>query len=292
MSVYRDTNSNVVFEHPHAGPLTAFVYREGVVEPILTATNLTPTSGVYTLPLTWVETASDGKLTITWSDADDFERSQVVDVVTPLVPLSRLRTLFEGESKGDGDLAELENTVRVFIETYCGQRFGRFVGTRQFVGTGGNKILLDQRLEKITAFSGGWKGAVKASGDGFALIIIPENLLGVKEAPPEEFMNYASGHGGVIRIPDWYIKNFNKGTVYTVTGTWGYENVPDEVQEAAMLLANDFSCNEVLYRDRYLESVKIQQDTIVYHPGAFRGTGNARADMLLGKFRRSGMVII
>jgi hypothetical protein len=293
MSVYRDTNANVVFEHPHPGPLTAYVYRENGTVPILTAPNITPVAGKYTLPLTWVETAFDGKLSITWSDADDFERTQRIDVVTPLVSLSRLRTLFEGENKSDEELSELENTVRVFIEAYCRQDFGFFIGSRQFRGTGNNTIMLEQRLNKLTAFSGGWPGYLKISSDGWTLTVVPENLLDLKQAPPEELLTGNTFFvGGVIRVPEQYIRRFNEGTVYTVTGEWGYDTVPDEVQEAAMLLANDFACSEVLYRDRYLESIKIQQDTITYSPGAFRGTGNARADLLLAKYRRSGMVII
>lgn len=290
MSVYRDTAASVTFEHPHPGPLVATLYREGVTAPLRTVTNISPVLGKYTLALTWEETKFDGKLSVTWSDADDFERTQPVEVVTPIVSLPRLRTLFPGENKSDAELAELEQTVRVFIQAYTGQSFGFSEGARTFVGTGGNKILLDQRLNKITAFSGGWAASVKPGADGFSLHLVPEDMLTIKQAPPEELINFQTD--GVIRIPSYWIKRFNVGATYVVTGEWGYAAVPDEVQEAAMLLANDFSCSEVIYRDRYLESIKIQQDTITYHPGAFRGTGNARADLLLGRYRRNGMVII
>jgi hypothetical protein len=291
MSVYRDTAANAVFEHPYPGPLTATLYREGVTEPLREVAGISPVGGKYTLPLTWQDTQFDGNLSIEWwNETDDFSRFQTIEVVTPLVSLARLRTLFDGESKTDAELAELESTVRVFIQAYTGQSFGYRVGSYEFIGTGSKTIALPQRLSKLTAFSGGWKANLSLSNDGFSIYVAPETLLTVKEAPPEEYLTYVTN--GVIRVPEYYIKAFNKGALYTVTGTWGYDVVPDEVQEAAMLLANDFSCSETLYRDRYLESIKIQQDTITYHPGAFRGTGNARADLLLGKYRRNGMVII
>lgn len=298
MSVYRDTNASVVFEHPHPGPLTATVYREGSVDPILTVSDLSPVLGKYTLDLTWRETAMDGILTINWADAVDFLREQQIEVVTPLVSLAKLRTLFPGENKQDSELMELEQTVRVFIQAYTGQSYGLFRGSKTFAGTGSQRILLDQRVNSISGFAGAFGSSpdptqnlnlVTIGADGWSLLINHKTWLTVKDAPPEELW---VGQGGVIRVPPSYLKEFDEGAFYTVTGVWGYEFVPDEVQEAAMLLANDFSCTESIYRDRYLESIKIQQDTIIYHPGAFRGTGNARADLLLGKFRRSGMVII
>jgi hypothetical protein len=83
------------------------------------------------------------------------------------------------------------------------------------------------------------------------------------------------------------------GTQYTLHAEWGYDAVPDEVQEAAMLLANDYASHEVGYRDRYLQILKIQQDSLTYHNAAFRGTGNARVDLLLGGFRRqNGMIVL
>lgn len=299
MSVYRDTNASVVFEHPHPGPLTATVYRNDETTAVHTQSGIATVAGTFTVALPWQVMQYDSTLTIVWSDGAGFSREQTVDVVTPLVSLSRLRTLFEGESKTDAELRELEQAVRVFIQTYTGQSYGFFTGVRTFVGTGQNKVLLPQRLNKLTAFAGVYGGnpdptknidLVSVGSDGWSLIVNQKKYLGIKEAPPEELLNVYSG--GIIRVPDWYLKRFDSGQTYTVTGEWGYDAVPDAVQEAAMLLANDYSCNETLYRDRYLESIKIQQDTIIYHPGAFRGTGNARADLLLAKYRRQGPVVI
>lgn len=293
MSVYRDTNASVVFEHPHPGPLTATVYRDGVTDPILAVTGVEASGGKYTIPLDYDATEYDGKLTVVWT-ATGFERKQAVNVVTPIVPLSGLRTLFEDANPQDAELADLEKTVRVIIETYTGQKFGYSVGARSITGTGGSKIILDQRLNTLTSVEGGWPGTISVGADNFSLIITPEALVEAKAAPPEEFLNnVANGDGGVIRVPDWYIKSFNRNATYTVTGEWGYNEVPDEVQEAALLLANDYLTGDSGYRDRYLSILKIQQDSFTYHPGAFRGTGNARADLLLAPFRRkTGMIIL
>jgi hypothetical protein len=291
MSVYRDTNASVVFEHPHPGPLTATVYRDGIS---LTAfEDLTPTDGKYTVPLAWQQTAYDGTLSIVWTDTTDitFERTQEVEVVTPIASFSRLRTIFDDANVPSGDLADIEASVRVVIESYTGQKFGYFgKGSRNIRGTGAQRVLLDTRLNRLTSINGVLPNTVRVGADGYSLIVSNDVLLELREAPPEEFI---PDDNGVIRVPAWYVKNFNASATYTVTGEWGYAAVPEDIQEAALLLANDYITGDSGYRDRYLEILKIQQDSFTYHPGAFRGTGNARADLLLGPYRRkTGMTLL
>lgn len=300
MSVYRDTNADVVFEHPFQGPLTATVYRDGNSTPVKVVPGIANQSGRFTLGLTYRETQFDGRLKIVWtgteSDSTAFTRSSYVDVVTPILSLSDIRGVFLSVDPDsiadttDTELSELEVAVRLAVQAYCRQSFGYSEGTRTYVGNGSKTLALKERCSRLDTFGGGWPGQVSVSDDGWSLYLDPNQFLTVRESPPIEFLNYVTN--GVIQVPDVYIKAFNTGETFTLTGVWGYEVVPSEVQEAAKLLVVDFAANDSTYRDRYLLTVKAQQDTITYHPGAFRGTGNARADLLLGKWRRSGMVII
>lgn len=295
MNIYRDTNTTVVFEHPHPGPLTATVYREGVLAPILVVTPIPSVAGRFSLPLTYIETQYDGQLTVEWT-ATDFERTQLIDVRNPLVSLSKLRTLFE-ENKSDAELAELENAVRLVIESVTGQTFDYEYATYYIPGTGGDRVALPKRLARLEEIVGGPIGYFSVSSDGWFLYIRNKNFLTTKEAPPEEFQDNKvwTGDGlsgGVIYVPDTYWNQFRKGIQYAVTGEWGYSTIPDPIQEAAMLLANDIACNEVIYRDRYLDSMKAQDWNLEFNPGAFRDTGNARVDKLLEPYKRSEPVII
>lgn len=294
MTVYRDTNAEVVFEHPYPGPLTATVYRNNVA--IFTSGLLTPVAGRYTLPLTWKETQFDGELEIEWAggtDADPFLRITSEQVITPLVPLSRLRTLFDNTNWTDLELKELEEKVRVYIESYTGQTFGYEIGSKRVVGNGEKRLILPKRLLKFDTITGGLPGFFTVSSDGWQLLIRNKNLLEIKEAPPEEFMEspiYMTH--GVIAVPEAYWRQFRTGTEYLVSGEWGYYTVPAEIQEAALLLANDYACGDNIYRDRYLDTIKSGDWNMKFNPGAYRGTGNARADQLLDRYRRWGMVII
>lgn len=292
MSVYRDTDAEVYFEHPIGVPLTATLYREGVVAPLRTVTNIAPVNGKYTFALTWEDAQYDGKLSIAWSDADDFERTQSVEVITPLVSTSDLRTVFRDTNMADGDLKELEEQVRIFIQSYTRQSFGYEVGSYSVVGTGEKKIALPKRLIKFTEITGGPVGYYAVANNGWYLYVSNKNLLTIKEMPPEEFVDNVTVVTGVIHVPDSYWKQFRVGATYTITGEWGYHTVPDDVRQAALLLAADFGSGENLYRDRYLKTMKAGDWNIAFDPGAFRGTGNARADQLLEPYRRQDMVII
>jgi hypothetical protein len=300
MSVYRDTVGTVTFTHPIGTDLTATV-KDSSGTVLYTSGAIPSVAGVYTLDVPWTLTEYDVALTITWSDGGTFSRTQNLDVVTPILSLAQLKAVFvdSGEVPTDAELFDLEQAVRAQVETFTRQSFGYSVGTQQYVGNGGKSLALKQRLVRLDSFDGGWfqsttdvpvPPGVGVSFDGYSLTLDPNQFLTVKESPPIEFMNYVTN--GVIQVPDWYIKAFNTGATFTISGVWGWSEVPYEVQEAAKLLVNDYASLDVSYRDRYLDSVKIQQDTWLYNPGAYRGTGNARADMLLGKYRRSGMVII
>jgi len=294
MNIDRDTNSDVIFEHPFVGPLTASVYRNDVK--IAERTEITPAAGRFTMPLTYRETQFDGPLTIEWTGLDAslvFKRTMTVDVVTPLVSTSRLRTLFDNTNWTDAELREIENMVRVFIESYTGQTFRYEIGTQYVTGNGEKKIALPKRLIRATDITGGPVGYYSVSSNGWYLYVNNKNFLTTKEAPPEDYAeNYTYMTRGVIVVPDSYWKQFRVGARYAITGEWGYYSVPADIEEAAMLLANDYACGDNLYRDRYLDSMKSGDWTMVFNSGAFRGTGNVRADQLLEPYRRQGMIII
>lgn len=309
-SVYRDTQGSVTFNHPIGTALTATI-TDSTGAVVDTQTGITPVGGQYTAQVKWQLTQYDAKYTVTWTDGNGFSRTQTFDVVTPLVSLETLRTIYTDTNitVQDDELAELEKTVRVVIERYTGQSFGWSVGSRTYVGTGTGKLILKDRCNKLTGILGGWSmypstqpgntnGELNLDRaaliqDGWTCLIQWPEFLNVRETPPMELIQFAPAQDGTIRVPRRYMKERDYGTQYVLNAEWGYDAVPDEVQEAAMLLANDYASHEVGYRDRYLQILKIQQDSLTYHNAAFRGTGNARVDLLLGGFRRqNGMIIL
>lgn len=293
MTVYRDTDAEAYFDHPHPGPLKAEVYRKGLL--IKTFDSVSPVTvpggapNRYKIPLTYVETQFDGQLNINWT-APGFARTSSVKVVTPLVSVTQLRPIFKDTNWTDEELKDLENKVRVAIESHTRQTFGYYIGQETVYGSGEKKVCLPRRLIKLNSVNTVVPGYFVVSGDGWSMSIQNKNLLTIKEAPPEEFMTYVTH--GVITVPDSYWKQFRTGSSYTIDGEWGYYEVPEDVQEAALLLANDFACGDSIYRDRFIEMIKSADWNFSFAPGAYEGMGNVRVDQLLAPYRREGMIII
>ncbi len=98
--------------------------------------------------------------------------------------------------------------------------------------------------------------------------------------------------GQTIFYPFRSEARFGEDIEYSVSGVWGWESVPVDVQKAAEVLFSDYVCNEATYRNRYVQDVSAQDWKIRFSGRTWDGTGNVIADQLLDKFRLSGMAII
>jgi hypothetical protein len=286
MYVYKDTVSHVTFKHPYPGPLRVEVFRGA--EKLFDSVNyLMPASNdgsnnIYDfVRLDWDDTRYAGRLRLHWSSGTGFDRDQWVDVITPIVPLDYIYTALTEAGAANNDpqlldqqVKEMENSVRLIVENYTGQKFNLEHGTRSARGLSELTLLLDNSVTIDTI-------SPPLAADLYSKF----THLNIKQAPPEE---YRPGFDGVIRVPRDYYRN----TLYTVTGTWGNEEVPAAVQEAAMILISEYSCNEVLYRDRYLQSISYGDSRFQFNDRAWAGTGNAKADQLLDPFKREGMILV
>lgn len=278
--VYRDEQPKVYLEHPYQGSLTADIYRGGRV--VRSNAPVTSVLTVHELQLTYEDTQYDGELTIVWKDAGSFERKTTVSVVSPIVRLSKLQTLFAPDNKTEAALSELESSVRLIIEAYTGHKFEYFKGIINVQASNG-ALALPSRLINVYSIPG--LASYRISPNGRYVYASNDQWLTVKQAPPEEFSYVANG---VIHVPGWF-RRLRGGTVYSIHGEWGYIDVPDDVQEAALLLANDYACNDGIYRDRYIDSVTTELTNYRFRTEAFTGTGNVRADMLLSKYKSDGL---
>jgi hypothetical protein len=299
MYVYKDTNAQIVFKHPHEGPLYVSVFRgstrlfpEAGQPPIAVYPDsdvVTSFGGikVYRGSVNYMITQYPGTLRVEWRDGSirelsTFIKDQMIDVITPIAPLDYIESAVSESGMGDTNpnvfaqqVKDMENTVRLLIEAYTGRKFTSYTGTKYVQGIPGLSKLLD---EATTIDS--------ISPPPTADLMRSFTYLNIKQAPPEEFVGQA--FDGVIRVPNDYYKNVR----YTVVGTWGYGDIPAAVQEAAMILINELSCSESLYRDRYLQVVSYADSRFQFNNQAFAGTGNAKADQLLAPFKRGGMIIV
>lgn len=293
MEIYRDTDGTATLQHPTTDTLTADVYRGSTV---ISADQVVTTTGdIHTTPITWPHTAYDDTLKIIWKNADEsFSRVTYVEVVTPIVPLYELDSIFDNNTP-DEEKYDAERLVRRIIEVYTGQDFGKFTGVKNIQGNDTTELAMPTPLLSFTEmndYSYQYEPtAFVIRGEGWFLGQKPGGYYTIKDAPPDEVLDQFNE--GIIIVPSAIKKpDFCFNSVYTITGDWGYEYVPVPVVEAAKILLNDYACQDASYRDKYLHSIKSADWRFEFNQGAFDGTGNLKADQLLEPYRLDNISVI
>jgi hypothetical protein len=85
---------------------------------------------------------------------------------------------------------------------------------------------------------------------------------------------------------------FNKDARYKVTGYFGWEKVPNEVEMAAIELMKDYFSKDKVWRNKYIKSISTFDWQFDFNSATFSGTGNNYVDQLLLPYVISKMVLI
>ncbi len=260
----------------------------------------------YRATLNMADTQREGELQVDWSltvDTVPVTKTDYFEVITPYLTYGEVKEIWPNAT--DAEIAEVEAAVRFVINAHTGQTFG-FASNKTIVveGHGDNSLRLPSRLVTLT----GWS-TLTANLDPNAVIIVSDGWYlkkawadelsqitststywtgwdSVNSAAPGEPGYEKPSHGPVISAPgtSGISTPWRAGYPFTIVGDWGYKTVPNVVRAAARLLVNDYACQEIAYRDRYLESVKAADWRLQFSSRAWEYTGNVRADQLLSEF--------
>lgn len=251
----------------------------------------------YYVTFPYVFCQYEGQYLVNWSF--DYEEDGVayshtldtyVEIVNPILPLHYLRSMFQTDSTEE-EILGVESAVRHIINAHTGQSFGKYVGIKTVRGDGSRSLALPARLMRLNTVNGLVAGAnFDITGGGFYLNYFPWGIPPVRG----DYFGLHMHRNGVIHNPNNVkLGQFSRAQTFDINGEWGYDSVPEPVVEAAKLLVYDYATQEVSYRDRYLTSMTAADWRIQFHSGAFRETGNVRADQLLSEYvLKSGWAVI
>lgn len=300
MEIYRNTLANVDLKVPVTavnGTFDVKAYEGNTV--LYTFPTVTAITGGYRVTLPFSLVQADKSIEIRWkfdytesSSTKTYNYTTAVNVITPYVTLEELKEAIpEAAQFSDAELVRLERRIRGVIDNFTGQSFGRYVGTRDVIGSGDVELKTPNRLVHLDNITG---ADIVYSEDGIAspgLYTSRGDGWYVGFSAPIPTGDYVFEN--VIRDPDsTYGRGFRDNVVYTITGVWGWDDVPAEVKEAALILCEDELCPQSEYRDRYLKSISGDGWRYEFNPNAYYGTGSVMADQLLEPFRRSTMTVI
>lgn len=85
---------------------------------------------------------------------------------------------------------------------------------------------------------------------------------------------------------------FSKNVRYIVQGRYGWEEVPYDVQLACIELMKDYFAKDTVWKTKYIKNIQTFDLQFEYSGGAYYGTGNQIADVLLGDYVLTQMVVV
>jgi hypothetical protein len=229
-----------------------------------------------------------GEVIVEWTytvEGQEYKRLDSFTVVTPLFTQAELNAYdTQFSALTSNQVIILERFVRMIIEAYTGQSFGQERGKQVLFGNGTSVL---QSPKRIISLDGSFSSsAYKIVGGGYGVevwrgVIPTGSIIGNLDGGPI-YDPYPYSGGGSFR------NNFR----YEVSGVFGWPSVPEEVKQAALILAGEFSCNEATWRDRYIKSIRAADWRFDFNSQAFSGTGSVSADALLSKYIVSRMAVI
>lgn len=277
MEIYRNRETSVSL----SAPVADAVYSVTVSSPgglTTTHDDIIPDAlGKIEVPIQFGHTLYNGEIVIKINVAitswETFTIEDYVDVVTPLFTWEDLRN----EGYTADSTPELERLVRHVIEAYTGQEFGRRI-KRFTISPDDRRVNFDAPLIEFRGVS-----------DQYA-------TLSTTLTPPKFPYEIVDGGFGLSINTDqydiktdsfWIVESRRRRSCIFGEGVFGYNRVPQDVKEAALLIAGVWGCRQAVWRDRYIQTMKSADWNVQYDDGAFQATtGSVTADQLLSKYTR------
>lgn len=200
-------------------------------------------------------------------------------------------------NKSYAELSNAERYARKLIENFTGQQFFLYDDVHTVYGSGSDVLPLPYKLATLHELHqndvllidtindvDNWNYPTMISESGFGIRVNRANMLD----------NTVYTANGMVppSINDSYNGAFSKDTVYRVAGVYGWEEVPDEVELAAIELMKDYFSKDKVWRNKYVKSIKTFDWSFEYNSSASTGTGNLYADQLLSPYVITQMVLI
>jgi hypothetical protein len=260
----------------------------------------------FILPLSLCNRKKD--LRIRWAYTVNGTQSGHYTNVSVVKPYASLAEVYEdlgyGTDYGDPnhktyhELQMAEKYARKTIENFCNQVFYDYNDFQVVYGAGTNLVPLPFKLlelhklyendilivDKINSINN-WSYTALPVESGFGLRVDQSSQL-------DGTVYVANG-----LIPptanDWgYGGAFKKNSRYRIQGRYGWKDVPDNVEEACIILMKDFFSKDIAWKNKYIKNIQTFDWQFEFTGDAYKGTGNFYADQLLAPYVLNGMVVI
>lgn len=264
--------------------------------------------GTYSVIIPRLFTDRNKKLKLIWKytiNSFPTEHSNICDVVTPYVNLAEaLEDLNLGTDPSDPnyksyhELRMAEKYARKVIENHTGQNFYLYDDVQIAYGVGSDILPLPFKLNTLHELYQNDVLLIDNVNDINNWIfdpIVSETGFGLRVDRSQSLDNTVYTANGMVppTINDSYgYGAFRKDVRYKVAGKFGWEDVPDNVEQACIQLMGDYFAKDKVWTNKYVKSISTFDWDFEYSSDAYKGTGNAYADQLLYPYVLTTMVVI
>jgi len=264
-------------------------------------------AGTYSVYLPFDYSSRQRQFKLTWTymvNGQNAEREHKVFVQTPYTDMNQAVDALglgsdysDPNSKSYTELCNAERYARKIIEAYTDQKFYLYDDVEIVYGSGSDTLPLSSKISQIHELYqndillldtinniDNWNYDTIISETGFGIRVNRANMLD----------NTVYTANGMVppTINDTWGGSFAPGSVYRVQGTFGWQEVPSEIELACIELMKDYFSKDKIWRNKYMKSIQTFDWKFEYNPAAYSATGNLYADQLLAPYVINKMVVI
>lgn len=276
--------------------------------PLLTisASKVETDQGTYQVIIPFQYCRRNRKFKVQWDyevGGNELSHIYYIDVVTPYANMSDVwDDLNFGTDPADAnyktyhEVQMAEKYARKLIESFTAQYFYAYDESQIVYGHGADILPLPFRIIELH----------ELYEDDVLLVdnindinnwtyspIISESGFGIRVNRQANIDNIIYSANGLVPPSVNDINSryaFRKDARYAVQGRFGWSSVPDNVEEACIILIKQFFEKDTQWRNKYVKGINAFDYKFDYMEDAHRGTGNLYADQLLLPYVITGMV--
>ena len=263
--------------------------------------------GTYQISLSTYYTFRNRKFKIIWQyniGGFNSQHTTYLDVVTPYASLEEvIEDIGLGSDANDPnhktyhDLRMAEKYARKQVEYYTGQKFYLHDETFTVIGNDSDTLPLSYKVNQLHTLHANDILLVDNLNEinylGYALEPTTSGF-GIKINQASFVDNTVYVANGMLppSISDISPNIFRRGHHYDVYARFGWDDVPDDVEQATIEIMKSYFSKDRIWKDRYVNKISTTDWNFQYSSDAFSGTGSAYADKLLLDYVVTQMVVV
>lgn len=264
-------------------------------------------NGTYQISLSRFYTDRNRKFKIRWLyniGGLNGEHVTYLDIVTPYASLEEvIEDLNLGSDANDPnhktyhELRMAEKYARKIVEYYTGQKFYLHDETFTIIGNDADTLPLSYKINSLHTLHAKDQLLVDNLNNinylGYALEPTTSGFgLKINQSSFVDNTTYVSNGMIPPSISDISPNIFRRGVHYDVYARFGWNDVPDDVEQATIEIMKSYFAKDRLWKDRYVNKISTTDWNFQYSSDAFSGTGSAYADKLLLDYVVTQMVVV